>query len=299
MSVLKTFMRKFLALFGNVGFADKQFRQEFAHFHLEKYQRPYGTNAPWNLPVKHLPQHPESALYAERLWQDAPDHWPGNFKLTFDDYTYPVYYVHDALGRFPVQTTWETNINGKTIPWNPIWRPPDGTDAQIIILDLEQGLEWNLWQVEFRDGTIWATNGNLVQVEEERGDGSNPANLWQKENGFRPSRGIGVQYLAMLVRPEEIMLGEIRHALSMPIRNTDGALFVAPATKLEHPSYPSDQIPEGMRFALKVTDKEIDLWLASLPKEFSAVSRYSARCIAVALRDYGWFITDTSGAAHL
>jgi hypothetical protein len=98
----------------------------------------------------------------------------------------------------------------------------------------------------------------------------------------------------MLVRPEEIMQGEIRHALSMPIRNTDGKLSVAPATKIEHPSHPGDQIPEGMRFALKLTDEQIDEWTASLPKHLPEVTRYSARVIATALRDYGWFITDTS-----
>jgi hypothetical protein len=108
------------------------------------------------------------------------------------------------------------------------------------------------------------------------------------------SRGIGVPYLAMLIRPAEVREGRIRHAASMPIRNTDGKAYVAPATKLEHPNNPPG-IPEGMRFALDMTDEEIEEWVVTLP----ARVRKSARVIGRALRDYGWFITDTSGSAKI
>jgi hypothetical protein len=249
------------------------------------YVRPYGPNAPWNVPVSGLPRHPESDLYRDRLWNDAPSSRPGNFNLNFWEYTYPVYYVEDATGTYPVESRWG-NLNGKSIPWNPEWQPAPGTDAQIILLDPAAGREWNFWQVEFTDGVIRASNANLVDGDYRT-----------KEDGFRPSRGIGVQYLAMLVRPEEVRQGEIRHGLSMPIRNTDGTEFVAPATKLEHPGRPVG-IPEGMRFALEFTEEEMEEWLQSLPPEVEQMKTY-ARIVGRALRDYGWFITDTSGGAHL
>jgi hypothetical protein len=85
----------------------------------------------------------------------------------------------------------------------------------------------------------------------------------------------------------------------MPIMNTDGEFFVAPATKLEHPDHPSGGVPEGMRFAIEVTDNEIDEWIESLPDELPEKAKKAAKTIAIALRDYGWFITDSSGAAHL
>jgi hypothetical protein len=177
--------------------------------------------------------------------------------------------------------------------------PADGTDAQVIVLDTLLGYEWNLWQVSFDGSTIHATNGNLVQAGEEKGDGGSPGNYWVKESGFIPSRGCGIQYFAMLVVPEEIEQGEIRHALSMPIRNTDGEFYVPPATKLENPDHPSGGIPEGMRFALDVSDAEIEAWVASFPASLPESTRQSARVIARALRDYGWFITDSSGGADL
>ena len=274
---------------------------DISSYQVEAYRRPYGSNAPWNMPAAGLPRHPQSDVYRDRLWNDAPADRAGNFNLNFGygGYTYPVYYASDATGEFPVQTSWETNIDGKRIPWSPEWVPAAGSDAQIIILDSQRGYEWNLWQVSFDGTTVHATNGNLVQEGEGRGDGSSPANYWTKENGFSPSRGCGIQYFAMLVVPEEIMQGEIRHALSMPIINTDGEFYVPPATKLEYPDHPPDGIPEGMRFALQIDDAGIEAWIASLPAGLPQTTRNSARIIARALRDYGWFITDSSGGAQL
>jgi len=249
--------------------------------------RPFGPRAPWNVPVAQLPRHPESEIFVDRLWRDAPSNQPGNFNLGFDEYTYPVYYAHDATWLFPVKIESGTDLDGKTIPWNPAWRPAPGDDAQVIILDTEKGVEWDLWQVQFDGRTVSASNGSRVSGDYRT-----------KEDGHPSSRGVGIAYLAMLVRPHEIRQGAIRHALSLPIRNTDGTYFVAPATKLEHPGRMRGGIPEGMRFALEVSDAEIQEWLDGMPAGMRQSTKQSARIIAEALRDYGWFITDTAGGAH-
>lgn len=251
------------------------------------FQKPFGPNAPWNIPVAGIPVHAQSEYYSNLLWNNAPAARPGNFNVSTNEYTYPVYELSNATGWYRVYTEWDTNIDNTLIPWNPTWQPAPGTDAQMIILDPDTGREWDLWKVSFANNTVYAKNGSLVS-----------GNYWTKEDGNSPSRGCGIQYLAMLVRPEEIIAGEIRHALSMPIRNTDGDFYVAPATKLEHPDNPTG-IPEGMRFALNVSDQEIEDWINSLPKQLPAQTKSSARTIAKALRDYGWFITDTSGGASI
>ena len=51
--------------------------------------RPVGPRAPWNVPVAQLPQHPDSDIFVDRLWREAPSNVPGNFNLGFDEYTYP------------------------------------------------------------------------------------------------------------------------------------------------------------------------------------------------------------------
>lgn len=99
------------------------------------------------------------------------------------------------------------------------------------------------------------------------------------------------------MRPESLAGGTIRHAFSMPAKDVNNQRFVAPALKTDgqHP----EGVPMGMRFALDATDAEINAWIKSLPAELSARTRKSARTIAVGLRDYGWFITDSSGGAFL
>lgn len=253
------------------------------------YRRPFGPKAPWNVRVEGLPRHPEARKYAKLFYDHAPAVRPGNFNLNFDQYTYPVYYVTDTLKEYPVllkYPDWGGNLHNTSMPWDPAWEPNKGTDGQVIVLDPENGREWDLWQVRFDGTSVWASNGNLI-----------PGSYWTREVGFRGSRGVGIPYFAMLVTPEEVERGRIRHALSVPVRNTSGELYVAPATKLEHPGNPPG-IPEGMRFALHVTNAEIGTWLFSLPKELPEPLRRLARIVAIALRDYGWFITDTSGGAH-
>jgi len=204
--------------------------------------------------------------------------------------------VADATDTYTIDIQWSSNIDGATLPWNPAWQQNEGTDGQIILLDAAQGIEYDFWDVSLdHSGKIVnAMNGSRVgaDIQEPTAVG----NYWTKEDGWVSSRGCGIQYFAMLVVPEEVEQGVIEHALSMPIRNTDGDEFVAPATKLEHDTNPPG-IPEGMRFALDVTDGEIQSWLASLPSDLSPGMIEFAEIMAVALRDYGWFITDTAGGA--
>lgn len=250
--------------------------------------RPYGPNAAWNVPVSRLARHPNPQQYIRRLWFDAPGEVPGNINLSFEDYTYPVYNARDATGTFEVRAAKPSSFEGNRIPWNPAWKPAPGEDGQVIILDPEKGTEWNLFQTRFKDGIVWVTAGSRV-----------PGDYWTREVGYRPSRGAGIPYLAMLVRPAFIRHGHIPHALSMVVRNTDGAYVYPPATKLEHPNRIVDGLPEGMRFAIHASDRQIEAWIDSLPAELPAATRRSARIIARALREYGWFITDTGGGAHL
>jgi len=265
-------------------------QKSFARFRPQDYQRPYGPNAPWNIPVKGIAKHPDSDLWVDRLWRLSTAARPGNFNLGgFEDYSYPVYTASEATMQIPVKSRnpdW-SNLHGKSIPWNPKWKPARGSDAQVIILDPETGREWNLFQVRFDGKTLTVSNGNLVEGDYRT-----------KEDGFPPSRGCGIQYLAMLTRPEEIMQGAIRHALSMPAKNPNSKFFVPPATKTDGSKFGIPEgVPEGMRFALNVTDEVIEEWIQGLPKELGEATRYSARVIAVALRDYGWIITDNSGGA--
>jgi hypothetical protein len=250
----------------------------------DTYERPFGPRAPWNIPVARLARHPNPQLYVPKLWRDAPSERPGNFNLSFDEYTYPVYSARHATETAVIRFADEDNpVPRLEVPWNPAWKPAAGKDAQMIILDPDKGIEWDLWQVRTQGRNVVATRGSRVEGDYRT-----------KEDGHRPSRGVGLPYLAMLVRPQEIAQGAIRHALSLTIRDTDGAIAVPPATKLEFPDRQYNGIPLGMRFALDVTDEDVARWLETIPKQY----RRAGAIIARALRDYGAFVTDTAGGAH-
>lgn len=244
--------------------------------------RPYGPRAPWNIPVDQLPRHPQSAQQVERLWRDEKGARSTKVQITVDTYTFPVYDARSATGPTPIKVLNDTNLVGK-LPWNVAWKPAPGLDAQLIVLDPDNGLEWNLHQVQYRLQTLQAGRAYLV-----------PGDYRTREDGFPPTRGAGIPYLAMLVRPQELAAGKIEHALSMTISNISGLEYVAPATKLEFPRGNRAGVPAGTRFALDLTDAELDRWESRLPKRVPDDARRAARIIAQALRDYGWFITDTS-----
>lgn len=258
-----------------------------------QYVRPFGADAPWNVPVKNLPKHPQSDLYASRFYNYSSDR-PGNFNLSFYGYTTPVYYVEDATATYTVQGGY--NINGTKLPWNPNWTAASGSDGELILLDPATGREWDLWQVSVSGSTINVSGGSLIGAGESMSGSSGVGNYRTKENGWSPSRGVGIQYLAFLAQPEEVSRGAINHALCVGVRNPSKTFYVAPATKLEHPgSEVSNPIPEGMRFALNITDAEIESWVATKPAAYQKLARILARTV----RDYGWFVTDTAGAVGI
>lgn len=246
------------------------------------YLRPYGPRAPWNLPVADLPGHADSQSLVTRLFRDAGGDRNQGFAITTESYTVAVYDAKTANGPTAIKTYWPSNLVGR-IPWNPLWKSPVGTDGGIVVLDAELGLEWNLMKVDYKIQLVQADSANLV-----------PGDYRVREDGFPASRGSGLPYLAMLVRPEEVEQGKIEHALSMTIPNISTAEYVSPALKAEFARGLRLGVPAGTRFALKFTDDELDRWAAKLPAKLSDRTRQTARIIAVALRDYGWFITGSS-----
>ena len=82
---------------------------------------------------------------------------------------------------------------------------------------------------------------------------------------------------------------------------------VAPATRLEHTVAPTGAtgmpntdaaraktVPEGTRFYLTISDAEIETWLAGRGLTPSNQKYWTAYVFARTLREYGWFISDTT-----
>lgn len=140
------------------------------------------------------------------------------------------------------------------------------------------------------------------------------------------SRGCGLPKSALTVRADELMSGVINHALPLTISNpmygmpmanpmtnylapgagyTSG-FYLEPARKLEYAFKmpPTGQdgtnvfsrdktIPSGMRFALAITDANIEAWLAQ--RGFIGPKKNTARIFAACLREYGAVVAETGG----
>lgn len=145
--------------------------------------------------------------------------------------------------------------------------------------------------------------------------------------GTYPEGGAYFQLYAMTVTAAEVEAGAIRHALQGVAYNTmfgpqcsdaDYATsawgdtcghWINPASRLEWVTQTQDcgihtipytnaqrqrTVPEGARFYITATDKQINTWLDS--RGYTGELRRTARIFAVALREYGWIITNTSCA---
>ncbi len=265
-----------------------------------------------------------------------------------NDYGIPIYDTSEATHRLPIRRknseVWPGIFNvspADTVGWNPSrWRPSLGNDAYMIVRDPATGHEWGFWNVSWWNhqtevnnsrwcdpivGGTWENlapplghgfdSGSMLcaasafRVEDPEG---NPVDTRTWRGNFPGASGGGWSLGQLVVTPEQVASGTIRHALHFYSGNTmkgrecapserhligeSCAGAVAPAGQLEShvpTSQPlTHQVPEGTRFSIDVTDAEIEAWLVS--RGYRGRQKETARTVAVALRDYGWFLGDSS-----
>lgn len=286
------------------------------------YTYPWYTHLILGQPVNSLiePYGKTGSDYVGRLWNFSSDR-PGNWNIRGTIFTYPLYYTEDSNDIYTISGG-NSSINNTTIPFNALWKSadpqltsasqvinggPSFSDAQMIVVNKATGQTWDLWRVyvDVPNKKVYINGGSVIGTEVDRSvPGNATANIYTKENGWIPSRGMGMPYLMGLVVPEEIAAGEITHALSMPSNSIAKTFFLPPATKLEHPATtePNNHpIPEGMRFCLNASasgygtpEEAVDAWITAYHASKSTQIKAFARIVGIALFKYGWFITDTS-----
>lgn len=307
----------------------------------------------WTMPVSGLAADPRSDDWSGRLWRRANVGAPGNWLLLSgiaepsNDYSAPVYDVSTATSQRKVRRKYSFpgffNIEANdTVPWNDAWRPADGKDGFLVVVDPATGREWDFWNISFpgyqteeNDSTECVTDDVTHPFDDTKRfdpttdlcaasamlvrspDGA-AADLRSYTGNFPGAGGGGIQNGPGIVFPEEVASGAVRHAWKLTIVNsmfgpecspsdlTDPTRFgiscgsaVAPGGQFERVATTeiagmsrSETVPEGMRFALTISDADIESWLNS--KGYQGARRETARVMAVSLRDYGWFITDSS-----
>jgi hypothetical protein len=160
---------------------------------------------------------------------------------------------------------------------------PDPTpDGEMMIYDLNRGYVAALWQARYDPyANRWTAGGGDVFYVASNGlDGRLPESNEPRNTGAH--RGAAPPIFA--IRFDEIQAGSIRHVIKVAIPNPRN-MFVFPMTGTDGRSNDLNAPPEGARFRLKPS---IDLKSMKLtPAQYA---------VAKAAQDYGFVITDASGA---
>lgn len=260
----------------------------------------YGDAAAWNVPAAGIPTATaatnsglDSATLVSRLLSANPF-----FKVTTDGNTFAIFEATPATPLATLNIAAITSVpQGTRIPWDRSWVPSggywDGTagdDAQAVVLLPWTGKEYDLWQVTYDAGT------NVISCTHAH----QSADSYLTGLGVRPGvRSIGVLYSAMTALARELAQGHIDHALAVGIPDEHSSLFYAPAISTDGGQFgiPTG-VPAGSRFALSITDAQIETFLSTYPAGTPAGFTTAGRIIIRCLRDYGFVITDNAGAAH-
>lgn len=272
----------------------------------------------------------------------------------YENWSRNVYYAKDATMQATVHSaSFDSNLDGKTwndqpliprpgylsknptnkIPWNPAWQTGQASDNEIVILDESNGRIYEIFGIKHDPFAkllqcgLYADRDICSYLTKVGRDVNGNYYDYRTFEGNDPSRGVGISSYATLVTPEEVLAGEIRHAIGFAIPNTSVGpvctnaqrgtnaegqscgFAVSPASQVEWGGitvpgmvpaewsaiYTQDKlIPEGMRFALDIDDAGIEAWINSRA-EYRANTRLAqtARIFARALRDYGMIVADT------
>ena len=195
------------------------------------WPRLYAGSGSIVVPASAFATHRNSAALCGTLYNLACAASPGNLNAFDRQYTYPIFLRQQATRQYSVMSQYG-NMRGRQIWWSPDWNAPSGTDNQIIWYDLQTGAEINAWRVSVDHSRriINALRMNRVNLEQSEALLGTIKSFISGNGRFRPSRGCGIAYGAMLTLPEEIDAGIIRHALSVPCKSTKN-VYVSPATK--------------------------------------------------------------------
>jgi hypothetical protein len=245
--------------------------------------RPYAQASPFNQP---LPAQPALARGSERLvgglvgdplTVDRPAHL-----LALDDGRQgePAYWsgpgdrdrrVHctEAWGRCEIEGA-RVNIPDGVVP-------EAGTDRHLTVVERHTGIEFDFWGFHgMDDRRVRIRWGGAERVNTGLGNTS-------------AATASSFAGLAGRLRADELAAGEIRHALNVVVRCTNGRA-VHPAEH-GHGGLPCARgtvaLPMGARLQLQVSDAQL------------AAIDPSRRPVYRAMRDYGMFVGDTGSGALL
>jgi hypothetical protein len=230
----------------------------------------------WNAPVDTLPLHPMSDSWIDSIGRDQGIHmdfgsgeWDGGpIGIPYNVVTGSTVPAYDPEFYYPE----ESDAGPYPIPSNPLRE--HGSDHHILVVDTETCTLYEIFDASFENGG-WSGGGGAI---------------WDlSSNALRPDTwtsadAAGLPILPGLVRYDEILAGEIRHALRFTAEETAG--YIWPARHLTADA--QDGIPPmGARFRLKA-----DYDISGFPAEMQVVLQ-AMKTYGIMLADNGsnWYVS--------
>jgi hypothetical protein len=234
----------------------------------------------WNVRVDRLPVHPQSSAWVAEIGATRPAH--PDFGTVWAGAPNGIPYVVAAAGTTRVAVSFDYDDESDAGPYPippdaPIEGGPNGSgDRHVLVVEPMTCRLFELYAARRNaDGSWHAGSGAVFDL----------ASHALRPRGHTSADAAGLPILPGLVRYDEVVSGEIAHALRFTAPRTRGE-WTWPArheaSNLSGPQYP----PMGQRFRLK---SSVD------PSRFPV----SVRPIVVALKTYGMMLADNGSAWFL
>ncbi len=260
-------------------------------------ERPYPDTSIWNVPLDWsiAKIHPMNDLMISAFFKSRD--WIG---ADTSQYTPNMYWVENDTPLVPVQlleNRFRDAMNDKLLqygqPAGVVWmplpveaRPAEGTDGQLVVINVDTGEEWGLNKGYVDGNGNWFAGG--VYRYHIQNSGIPPDGFGQ--------RGAGIGQLAGIVRRCEVERGWIGHAVTLAYdypcepevcQQNGWNASIPPFRKTDGRGLSPYDIPEGARLAIRpeISREEI----------IDACSAIQGCVIwALNMQEYGGFIVDNS-----
>ena len=239
----------------------------------------FPANNIWNTPVDNLPIHSRSSQWINTIGRNT------GFHMDFGSGTWdggpigiPYNIVDGSIPKVPVSFYYddESDVGPYPIPANPLIEY--GSDHHLLLLEYSTCTLYEIYDASYSagmwhggSGAIWALSSNALRPD-----------TWTSADAA------GLPILPGLVRYDEIVSGEINHAIRFTASQTNGYIWPARHLTTDDPSSP--QIPPmGARFRLKASF-DISGYPAEMRVLLQAMKKYG---IILADNGSNWYVSGT------
>lgn len=232
----------------------------------------------WNVPIDDLPVDPNSAAYIATIGADTGLHPDFGTEWAGAPIGIPFVDVPGSQATVPLTFTYVSESDAGPYPIPPDapieGGPSSGGDRHVLVLERTSCTLYELYYAFPQDSGTWWTAGSgaIFDLDSHA----------LRPDGWTSADAAGLPILPGLVRYDEVMSGEIRHALRFTVPQTRNE-YTWPARHHASGLTGSEYPPMGQRFRLRA-DYELS--------GFSA----PVQVILMALKKYGMMLADNGSA---